>query len=110
METATLLSKSELTGKSGSTFEGELARIAKLTVHASVSLGHQRMRLKDLCQLVPGAIIPLQIPCDAPSELLVNDLLLATGDVVRNGDRLGFRVRHLAADLSLHARNGTDGT
>ena len=96
MDSVAPLSEHESTaGNTNSTFEGELPRIQKLTVQASVRLGRQRMMLKDLCQLAPGAIISLQIPCDVPSELLAGDQLLATGEVVRNGCRLGFRLRHL---------------
>ena len=97
MEFVAPLSEPESTaGNTVLAFENELPRIKKLTVQASVCLGRQRMMLKDLCQLVPGAMISLQIPCDVPSELVVGDQLLATGEVVRNGVRLGFRLRHLA--------------
>ena len=80
----------------GAAFERELPRIAKLSIQAAVCLGHQRMTLSELCRLAPGAIIPLEIPCDTPRQLVVNDLELATGEVVRNGSRLGIRLQHLA--------------
>ena len=80
----------------GAALERELPRIANLSVQASVCLGRQRMTLNALCRLAPGAIIPLEIPCDSPRQLVVNDLELATGEVVRNGSRLGIRLQHLA--------------
>ena len=80
----------------GAALERDLPRIAKLSVQTSVCLGHQRMTLNALCMLAPGAIIPLEIPCDSPRQLVVNDLELATGEVVRNGSRLGIRLQHLA--------------
>ena len=80
----------------GAALERELPRIAKLSVQAAVCLGRQRMTLNTLCRLAPGAVIPLEIPCDMPRQLVVNDLELATGEVVRNGLRLGIRLQHLA--------------
>ena len=83
METASQISGLDL----------ELPHVAKLTVQVSVCLGRQQMRIKDLCRMVPGAIISLEMPSDAPIELVAKDLLLATGETVRNGTRLGFRLR-----------------
>ena len=76
--------------------ERELPRIAKLAVQTSVCLGRQRMTLNELCRLTPGTIIPLEIQCDTPRQLVVNDLELATGELVRHGSRLGIRLQHLA--------------
>jgi flagellar motor switch/type III secretory pathway protein FliN len=81
----------------GTAFAPELPRIANLSVQASVCLGRGRMTLNELCRLTPGAILPLPIPCGTPTRLAVNDLELATGEVVRNGTRLGIRVQRLAA-------------
>ena len=69
----------------GAALERDLPRIAKLSVQASVCLGRQRMTLNELCRLAPGTVIPLEIPCDTPRQLVVNDLELATGEVVRSG-------------------------
>lgn len=80
----------------GAALERDLSRIANLSVRAAVCLGRGRMTLNALCRLTPGAIIPLEIPCDSPRQLVVNDLELATGEVVRCGSRLGIRLKQLA--------------
>jgi flagellar motor switch/type III secretory pathway protein FliN len=67
-------------------------RIAKLPVKASVCLGHQAMTLSQLSRLRPGTVIPLSISSSTPQQLMVNELVLATGTLVRRGIRLGFHV------------------
>lgn len=83
-----------------STLQQQLSRVAKLRIQAAVRLGCQRMTLKELCLLAPGAVIPFEIASLAPSELVVNETILATGEAVRNGTQLGFRLRRLATDAS----------
>ncbi len=74
----------------------ETSRLAKLTIQASVCLGKQRITLKDLCQLKPGAIISVNEPC-GDAELTVNGCALGTGEAVSRGSQIGFRVNRIVA-------------
>ncbi len=74
----------------------ETSRLAKLTIQASVCLGKQRITLKDLCQLKPGAIISFNEPC-GDAELTVNGCALGTGEAVSRGSQIGFRVNRIVA-------------
>lgn len=76
--------------------ERTLPRLAKVTVQASVRVGHRRMTVNDLCEMVPGTVLELTSTGISPAELMVHDLLLATGDIVRNGIQLGFRLQRMA--------------
>lgn len=80
----------------GPSLESSLQRLANLTVSVSIQLRHRRMALQSLCHLSPGCIIPLDLPCQEPQMLVANGLKLATGQVVRSGTRLGFRLQHSA--------------
>lgn len=42
--------------------------------------------------LTVGQAIPLSVPASSCVQILVNDHFLATGDIVRIGDRIGVRV------------------
>jgi flagellar motor switch/type III secretory pathway protein FliN len=74
----------------------ETSRLTKLTIQASVCLGKQRIKLKDLCQLMPGAIISFDEPC-GDAELMVNGCTLGTGGAVSRGSQIGFRVNRIVA-------------
>lgn len=74
----------------------ETSRLTKLTIQASVCLGRQRITLKDLCQLKPGAILSFDEPC-GDAELTVNGLALGTGEAVSRSGQLGFRVNRIVA-------------
>jgi len=78
--------------------DSSLQRLGKLTVSVSIQLGQQRMPLQSLCELAPGSIIALNMPCREPQLLVASGLKLATGNVVRNGNRLGFRLQSAAVD------------
>lgn len=75
----------------------DTSRLTKLTIQTSVCLGKQRIKLKDLCQLKPGAIISFDEPCRDP-ELTVNGRPLGTGIPVSYGNQLGFRLNRIVAN------------
>ncbi|MDB5346760.1 MAG: hypothetical protein JWP89_5137 [Schlesneria sp.] len=72
----------------------ETSRLTKLTIQASVCLGKQRIKLKDLCRLKPGEIISFDEPC-GDVELTVNGCALGTGEAVSRGSQIGFRVNRI---------------
>ena len=74
----------------------DTSRLTKLTIQASVCLGKQRIKLKDLCQLKPGTVIAFDEPC-RDAELTVNGCALGTGEAVSRGSQLGFRVNRIVA-------------
>jgi flagellar motor switch/type III secretory pathway protein FliN len=75
----------------------ETSRLTKLTIQASVCLAKQRITLKDLCQLKPGAIISFDEP-SGDAELTVNGCALGIGEVVSRGGQIGFRVNRIVAE------------
>lgn len=68
-------------------------RIVDLGLTVNVNMGTLSMTLKDLLDIVPGAIIELGKKVDEPLELLVsNTKPIAKGEVVTIGENLGLRV------------------
>jgi flagellar motor switch protein FliN/FliY len=62
----------------------------------TVELGRTRMSMRDLLNLKPGKIVELDRPARAPVDVLVNNTLLARGEVVLVDDELGVRVTEIA--------------
>ena len=61
----------------------------------TVELGRTRMSMRDLLGLRPGKIIELDRSARAPVDILVNNTLLARGEVVVVDEELGVRVTEI---------------
>lgn len=62
----------------------------------TVELGRTRMSMRDLLALRPGKIVELDRSARAPVDVLVNNTLLARGEVVVVDEELGVRVTEIA--------------
>lgn len=62
----------------------------------TVELGRTRMAMRDLLSVRPGTIIELDRSARAPVDILVNNTLLARGEVVVVDEELGVRVTEIA--------------
>ncbi len=75
-----------------------LGALGGIEMRLSVEIGAARMTLAELAALEPGEIIELDRRADERIDILVNDRLLAKGEVVTIGDRFGVRLVELAED------------
>ena len=66
--------------------------IEKISVEISVVLGGQTMPIHQLLRMGRGAVIELDRSADADVDVLANDLLVARGQVVLNGDRVSVSI------------------
>ena len=64
---------------------------------ASVRLGHIEVPIGDVLNYGPGSIIPVGHLVDEPVELLVNDKLIARGDVVVVDEKFGLRITEIVS-------------
>ena len=69
-----------------------LGALGSIEVRLRVEIGAARLTLADLAQLGPGATFALDRRTDERIDILVNDRLLAKGEVVTIGDRFGVRI------------------
>jgi flagellar motor switch protein FliN/FliY len=58
----------------------------------TVELGRTRMLINDLLQLGQGSVIELDKLAGEPMEILVNDKLVARGEVVVLNEKFGIRL------------------
>ncbi len=76
---------------------GALAKIAShLPVQLHVRVGTASMKLSELLELSPGAIVELDKRLGDPVEIFAGDVLVARGELVRTDDRLAVRITEIA--------------
>ncbi|NIQ77121.1 MAG: flagellar motor switch protein FliN, partial [Anaerolineae bacterium] len=63
----------------------------------SVELGRTRMLIRDLVQLAQGSIVELRKEVGEPVEVMVNDKLIARGEVVVMEDKFGVRLTDIVS-------------
>jgi flagellar motor switch protein FliN/FliY len=70
---------------------GGLDRFQEIPVHLSVELGRTSLRVRDLLALAPGTVIELERLAGEPVDVLINDRLVAQGEVVTVNAKRGVR-------------------
>ena len=63
-----------------------------IPLEVAVELGRTRMLIKDLLQLGQGSVIELDKIAGEPMEILVNNKLVARGEVVVVNEKFGIRL------------------
>lgn len=61
-------------------------------LHVTVELGRARLPVRDLLALQTGSVIELDRTAGQPVDILVNDRLIAHGEVVVIEDHFGVRI------------------
>ncbi len=69
--------------------------VLDLPLRVTVELGRTKMVVNDLLQLAQGSIVELEKPAGEPLEILVNDKLIARGEVVSVNEKFGIRVTEI---------------
>lgn len=66
-----------------------------------VVLGHNRMPVSDLLKLTRGSVIELDRKIGDPVDLMINDRLVARGDLIKiEGDLIGVALREIVKDFA----------
>lgn len=63
-----------------------------VTMRVTVELGRTKMTIEEILELGPGAVIELDKLAGEPVDVLINDRLIAKGEVVVIDDRFGVRI------------------
>ena len=70
----------------------KLKMILDIPLKVSVELGRTKMLVNDLLQLGQGSVIELDKIAGEPMEILINDKLVAMGEVVVVNEKFGVRL------------------
>jgi flagellar motor switch protein FliN/FliY len=63
-----------------------------VTLQVSVELGRTKMNIEEILHLGPGSVVELDKLAGEPVDVLVNDKMIAKGEVVVLDDRFGVRI------------------
>ncbi len=74
--------------------------LQNIPVTISVEVGRTSLKIRDLMRLTQGSVVELDRIAGEPLDLLVNETLVAQGEVVLVNDRYGVRLTQVipAAD------------
>ncbi|MGA2192252.1 MAG: flagellar motor switch protein FliN [Nitrospirota bacterium] len=73
--------------------------IMDIPVRLSVELGRAKVLVGELLHLSHGSVIELDKIAGEPMEVLVNDRLIAKGEVVQINDKLGIRLTDIISEM-----------
>jgi flagellar motor switch protein FliN/FliY len=73
--------------------------ILDIPVQVTVELGRKRLLVHDLLQLSQGSVIELTKQLGEPFEVLVNQKLVARGEVVVINDKFGVRITDIISPM-----------
>ena len=82
---------------SESNINQEVIRAIPITL--SVEVGKTRLKLRDLMRLSQGSVLELDRGVGEPMEVKINDTVIAKGEIVSVGDKLGISVTDIVAPL-----------
>ena len=66
--------------------------LQNIAVTISVEVGRTSLKIRDLMRLTQGSVVELDRIAGEPLDLLVNDTLVAQGEVVLVNERYGVRL------------------
>ena len=90
----------EVNGASRTDFS-KLKMILDVPLKVSVELGRTKMLVNDLLQLGQGSVIELDKIAGEPMEILINDKLVAMGEVVVVNEKFGVRLTDVVSQFGL---------
>ena len=70
----------------------------------SVELGRTRMSIQELLNLGPGSVVELDKVAGEPLDILINERLVARGEVVVVNDKFGIRITDIVSPAERIAR------
>jgi len=85
--------------RGGGEAESGMERILDIPVTLSVELGRTRMVINELLQLGQGSVVELDKVAGEPMEILVNNRLVARGEVVVVNEKYGVRLTDIISHL-----------
>ncbi len=66
--------------------------LLNISVTLSIEVGRTNIKIKDLMRLTQGSVVELDRIAGEPLDLLVNETVVAQGEVVLVNDRYGIRL------------------
>ena len=84
----------------------KLKMILDVPLKVSVELGRTKMLVNDLLQMGQGSVVELDKIAGEPMEILINEKLVAMGEVVVVNEKFGVCVTDVVSQFGLHGLEG----
>lgn len=84
----------------------DLDFILDIPLDVTVEIGRTRMLINDLLQIGQGSVIELNRLAGEPLDILVNNKLIARGEVVVVGEKFGVRITDIVSPMERVKRLG----
>ena len=81
--------------EAASTLPPNLDMFMDVPVVVTVQLGSCQLSMREVLQLNPGSVVQLDKLADAPVEVLLNDKLVARGEVVVVENKFGIKITEM---------------
>ena len=69
-----------------------IEQLQDITLPVSLELGHKLMRVKELLDLTPGRIVKLDRLAGEPVDLVINEKIIAKGEVAVIDENFAVRI------------------
>lgn len=76
-------------------FASDLSVVQDIAVRVSVVLGTTELPVRQLLKLGRGAVVELNRRVGDPVDIYINDRLVARGEMIRLGDKLGVTMTEI---------------
>jgi flagellar motor switch protein FliN/FliY len=76
---------------------GNFDMLMRVPLHVTAELGGCKMTIEEILRLGTGSILDLNRSAGGPIDVLVNDKIVARGDIVAVGENFGVRITELVA-------------
>ena len=70
--------------------------LQNISVSLAIEVGRAQIKIKDLMRLTQGSVVELDHIAGEPLDLLVNDTVVAQGEIVLVNERYGIRLTRVA--------------
>jgi flagellar motor switch protein FliN/FliY len=70
--------------------------LQNISVTMSIEVGRAQIKIRDLMRLTQGSVVELDRIAGDPLDLLVNNTVVAQGEIVLVNDRYGVRLTRVA--------------
>ena len=70
--------------------------LQNISVTMSIEVGRAQIKIRDLMRLTQGSVVELDRIAGEPLDLLVNNTVVAQGEIVLVDDRYGVRLTRVA--------------
>jgi len=70
--------------------------LQNVTVTLAIEVGRTQIKIKDLLRMTQGSVVELDRLAGEPLDLLINDTVIAQGEIILVGERYGIRLTRVA--------------